>query len=546
MYSMSLSEPDCRIGRVDAWDETTTLESQFLKTADFQALSRHDWTFLFGRRGAGKSALAIASDWHEGWELNHVIPGETTEYGSYLETIRSVASRRDAGLAIDIQKFCELTWTVALPFVVAQVFCESSDKLRPDDWALVSKLREWLDDECVLDESFGLILDGLTREALSRIPANSFDGTPATQFLLQRLRNTRHLAGLKAIAQLTRGRKSLLLVLDSLESYRIHDAAIREALRGVVTAARAFSRHNPAIALRIFMPAEIYSDIAADMPGKIRDSSRFLRWKAQDLFLMAALRYVRLLQNQDLIATTEADRLQKILVRPDGTRRCQDVRDDFWYANKFLPEKIENGLGFNEDTFAYILRHTQRRPRQLISIFNSILRNAVARHGITSICQESVVVGVHSDESLLDMLNDVFVPFLDVTDSVLDDVRAVFAGRSRVMTGRSLKQFAKAVYDTGHVNGATSHEFLNLMLRSGLVGRVESHPPQADKTSGYCVAQFEYMMRDRISLRDDQWYFVHPILGDSLSMSRGAECGAVYPKPLDDDELESAIGISVN
>lgn len=546
MNSTPLKNADCRLGRVDAWDESGTLESQFLRTTHFQALARDDWVFLFGRRGAGKSALAIASEWHTAWELHRVIAGETAEYGSYLETVRSIAARRDAGLSIDIQKFCELTWTVALPIVISQALCDTGSGLDAVRRTEIDELRKWLDEQCVLDEPFGVILDSLSREALQQVDLNSLDGTQASQYLLQKLQDARHRNALASIEKLTRNRKTLLLVLDSLESYRIHDSAIRDALRGIVAATRSFARRFTGIGLRLFMPAEIYSDVAADMPGKVRDSSRFLRWQAQDLFLMIALRYVDFLDKHGLIDAGKADSLRSELVRNDGTRRCRDVRNDFWYANDFLPAQIRNGLGFSEDTLAYILRHTQRRPRQLITVFNSIIRHAFDQSEDVRISEESVVNGVHSDESLLDTLNEIFVPFLDVSEGVIDDVRAAFAGRSRVMTGRSLKQFAKAIYDTGHVRSSENVDFLQLMLRSGLVGRVDNPPPHRNDTSGYCVAQFEYMMRDRICLRDDQWYFVHPILGDALSMSRGNECGAVYPKPLDDLELESAVGIPID
>ncbi len=41
--------------------------------------------------------------------------------------------------------------------------------------------------------------------------------------------------------------------------------------------------------------------------------------------------------------------------------------------NEFFPDTVVNQIGFEEPTIAYILRHTQLLPRQLLLILNEAL-----------------------------------------------------------------------------------------------------------------------------------------------------------------------------
>jgi hypothetical protein len=195
-----------------------------------------------------------------------------------------------------------------------------------------------------------------------------------------------------------------------------------------------------------------------------------------------------------------------------------------------------------EDTLAFLLRHTQRRPRQLIILFNSVIAEAIRRDELPCISRGSVVAGVHRPNTLSLLLEDTLSPFASQVDALVVRARAAFAQRSRVMTGRTLKQFAKAISDLPGLVCLSNDDALSFLLRAGVIGWV-SNLPEAGKHTRYCIAQFEYLMRDRIPLRNDGYYFVHPILGDSFEMLRSEEFGVVYPKPLDDSELEQDLGI---
>jgi len=62
MPNKGLSVEDCLIGGLDAWgDDKSNIGHVFVPIAQYHELAERDRCFLAGRRGSGKSAIAIMS-----------------------------------------------------------------------------------------------------------------------------------------------------------------------------------------------------------------------------------------------------------------------------------------------------------------------------------------------------------------------------------------------------------------------------------------------------------------------------------------------------
>ncbi len=534
------------IGARDAWEEGDKVLKFFVHTPHFEQLSQPDCCFVFGRKGAGKSALAIASQHLSDWKFRHVIPGEQHEYGAYLGLVKGLEARQNAGLGIDIRQFVELLWSYVVRVLVLQVLLEQATLRDDEDQEALAAIEEYLGNHGLRDKRIGLLLYHLHTRAIQQVPDGAKDGSPALGFLLERLHD-RHLDSCLAHARKLLRAGPLLIVIDSLESYEIHNPATKQALCGIIAALMAFAREKPlpGVGIRLLLPAEIHHELIDANPAKFYGKSLFLQWSAGDLFLFLATRYLALLAEHELIPQAKATELQEFLSQTDRDHSGKVLRREFWYRHRFLPERIENALGMEEDTLAFLLRHTQRRPRQLIILFNSVIAEAVRRDELPCISRRSVVEGVHRPNTLSLLLEDTLSPFASQVDALVVRARAAFAQRSRVMTGQSLKHFAKAINDLYGLVYLSNEDALSFLLRAGVIGWIPNLPEERGKRRGYCIAQFEYLMRDRIPLRNDGYYFVHPILGDSFDMLRNEEFGVVYPKPMDDSELEQDLGIAL-
>lgn len=532
------------IGELDAWREVSILSSHFLPTRHFARIgARHqDRCFLFGRRGSGKSALAISSASLDNWDIHIIVQGEMEQYGAYLDLVRSLSARQQHGLSIDIKHFSELLWTYCIQVIVLQQLHRSLSSGVDDEhvFSLLSRTEEFLSKICALDRDIGLLLCDVHGEAIGKVPENSTDGLPATIALRERLADNDFRQCLSDIPYLV-GKRSMLVIFDTLESYDIHTRPMREALRGVIGAVASVTArpYFNAIGIRYFLPAEIYEELAQDMPAKIADRSIFLRWRTGDLLAMLAARYCEMLVRTELINRQQREELERIVEdarsRVENEQEVKSIREDFWYANNLLPRTITNELGYEEDSFAYIFRHSQRRPRELILLMNSVIKKALGRGELPNISQASVREGVHDDATLSTLLADTLSPFRGYFDSVVDRARSIFAGRDRVMKGIGLKHFAKSLYDIGPSRTELDADrFLSFMLRAGLIGYVDNQDRCKDEATGYCKARFEYLMQDHIPLTNDAWYFVHPLLGDCLDMKSDGAWGVVYPEEYPD------------
>ena len=90
------------------------------------------------------------------------------------------------------------------------------------------------------------------------------------------------------------------------------------------------------------------------------------------------------------------------------------------YLYKYLPKEIISNLGFPIDTMAYIIRHTQKTPRQLIEIFNVIFSIAKDK-GLkyNELNSDLIVSGVHA------RLDSLIKESLSVYDMVYEDSRNI-------------------------------------------------------------------------------------------------------------------------
>ena len=184
-------------------------------------------------------------------------------------------------------------------------------------------------------------------------------------------------------------------------------------------------------------------------PGKVQSRTVFLRWRSADLIAMLARRFLSVLRRTEAVDDFELARLERLVEKAYAGSDGWNLRTEFWYDTGFLPRSIKNTLDKEEDTFAYILRHTMRRPRDLITAqMQSIVNEAVDRKKFPKITIESVVAGVHNSGALLQILKETLTMFDEKAATELVDIaRTVFYQTPVKMTGPQLKLFAKRLYD---------------------------------------------------------------------------------------------------
>ena len=208
--------------------------------------------------------------------------------------------------------------------------------------------------------------------------------------------------------------KRALLILDTLESYRIFENPMIEGLKGIFEAVNALrgEKRFESIALKFFMPAEIYDSVFSEFPGKVQvESAVFLRWSTPNLVTMLARRFLDVLTCTEAISQSQISQLEHKVRLAYTQKDGRHLRDDFWYNTGFLPRTVPNMSGCHEDCFAYMFRHTQRRPRDVLAQMQSIIEESRRRREFPRMTVEAVVSGIHSPTTLLQILGDALTPY---------------------------------------------------------------------------------------------------------------------------------------
>jgi hypothetical protein len=312
-----------------------------------------------------------------------------------------------------------------------------------------------------------------------------------------------------------------------------------EGLQGVLEAIIAFlaDPRFEGISLKFFIPAEIYDRVFSGFPGKVQSRSVFLRWRSADLISMLAKRYLRILDRTEALSHQEAENLRSSVERAYRSHDGRHLKHEFWYDTKFLPQRITNRRGIEEDCLAYMFRHTHMRPRDLITQMQHIIDEARSRQEFPTVSSQSVIAGVHNDEGLLQILGDSLITHEGrLSEKLVSSARSVFFQRPRIMTTRDLRWFSQELYSLQPLASIDPGDFLEQLLFCGAIGRVENEKPRKDRAELYCKAKFEYLMQGNLPLADRFLYCVHPVMGDVFHMSSPQDRGVIYPMPESEEE----------
>src|SRR5690349_4386584 len=106
----------------------------------------------------------------------------------------------------------------------------------------------------------------------------------------------------------------------------------------------------------------IWAIYAALKPSKDFANSQILHWSSMELLELAAVRFATFLRRRNVA-------LYERLIDHMNFHDRRAIRE-FWL--RFVPPHVISQTGLQEDTLAYIMRHTQLLPRHIIKYAGEI------------------------------------------------------------------------------------------------------------------------------------------------------------------------------
>ena len=211
-------------------------------------------------------------------------------------------------------------------------------------------------------------------------------------------------------------RRPIIMAMDTLERYDISNDGLMNAMAALVQTAAEFNRDyaESGIHLKVFMSGEVFpylKEVVLQNPLKSVKSPVYLLWRPRDLLRLICWRFYRYLEPRALLAEPSRESID--------WSKPKSVMDRMW--RPYFGWQLTNGRGLREHTFAYVLRHTQLRPRQLILMCNAIARRSLEAKRFPQLNEDDIREAVRDAES--DLASEIINSFASVyprVDSILD------------------------------------------------------------------------------------------------------------------------------
>jgi len=160
------------------------------------------------------------------------------------------------------------------------------------------------------------------------------------------------------------------ILIDTIETYNIADAAFRDCLRGLINCCSWLQTECPFVECVLFFPDELAETFKEHISSSVLKDFRdaiYIKWTGPELIRLAALRlsdYLNYRQTPDGMVPT--------------AKSFYVIENAMDLLHIVLPPAIKDSSGQVVATLTYILRHTQLTPRQFILMLNELCASALS------------------------------------------------------------------------------------------------------------------------------------------------------------------------
>jgi len=510
------------------WERAEKPIDLFYDTKSYETFKRHDILYLYGRRGSGKTFFIRMLD-HE---------TNTNSLSEY--TMSSVLNHEDAYAELAIQlrgspfadlQQSELVYILGKKWRWVLLASAMKEVLRRHDNSdshknEVKTIRDYLVSEGIVEQDPLARIGEIFINELMNIGYESAKLGMAVSKILNALKTPEFNHAENALIKIINDKdEKCLVMVDAVETYNVSDNISQAVITALIDAVYDLYLHSESsnIYAKAAFPSELYPQFSIVNKGKKEAKSIFILWQYKDLVCLLAKRYHSKLTKTDNVKDGDLD-------------KYKTAKE---YLNKYINPIIASRNNIQFDALGYIFKHTQKKPRQIITLMNIILTYAKEREG-DHLClkRRSITEGVHARLDMLvtgslDIYGRIYPNGDNIIKSVLSGAKNYFPAEeldTRIRNAKAEKSAAQM----------TSSNVKRLLLESGILGVVRE---RKELGSGKVVieAVFEYQIKDILPLKNDSIYAVHPMVYQDFQIALDVD-SFVYPMPsLEEEEILFAI-----
>ncbi len=353
-------------------------------------------------------------------------------------------------------------------------------------------------------------------------------------------------------------KENVLVLVDSLNEYNINNCELVLIVKALIESCFAFyNSPDKKILVKIALPSEIYNRVLIKLPGKNQGNTVIIKWKYKELVTLLALRIFACYKNSII----------------KGFSFCDNYNYDSFYADinenayinsmqllsNILPHLCPTSLSYKFLTLAYCLRHTLKKPREVLYLFNVIIDVITQNNCNTYFIDNPNEIRniLHSTQkymtsSALSMYASTYPIIYTACRDLLQNSEFIFTGKSIKQKIKSSIQVAKkeqlhnlsaAEYVANNELMFDEVEITRILLESGLIGEivkksfVKENSKDFENQNPLCIlsANFEYRVAPfQYIFTDKTQYVLHPMCYEQYCCWVDDDT-LVYPDGLEDE-----------
>lgn len=345
--------------------------------------------------------------------------------------------------------------------------------------------------------------------------------------------------------------RKFLVMFDSLDNYNIRQKNEVLAVKSLISTCFNYYINNQRthIYLKIALPSEVHTRILDSLPGKQQGNTVLIQWNYKELISFVALRfYYWSRENKtkkyklDLSFANEYEYSDFTLDNENAYGNSKN------FLKNILPSTCPTCFIFEFDTLSYCLRHTLKKPREILTIYNALLEEIVVQKDVNYFIKKPQEIKniVHSTQesmikSALSMYENSFDDINSACFVVLNSLNFVFSLSDIRDRLKEAEAQSNRDYDR--------EEILRVLFESGLVGVVnevrhvdKTIPPfKSKKPFDFIIANFEYQIKGKIVPTFNDQYVIHPMCYEYYRCFVDSD-SMVYPNRFaDEDDIIASI-----
>ncbi len=282
------------------------------------------------------------------------------------------------------------------------------------------------------------------------------------------------------------------------------------------------ARLTDRILVKAAFPSEIYPRLTALNLEKMEGRNVFIIWTYPDLICLLAKRY-----------------WQMIHKNTNPAKQLDDSKEARNFLYQYFPRQIATRGGMRFDTLAYIIRHTQKKPRQVILLLNVLLTLAEESIDISKKLPPNWIVdGIHARLDIL-VKGD-----LNMFDMIYKDaeqlVRRSLTDAPSYFDASCLDRLLKETSALRAAVDLDKEDIKRLLLECGAIGLVVRKHALTEQRKELLEVLFEYQVKGTLVLTNRSQLAVHPMYYEELHINVDFN-SFTYPLPAEDEERQSLV-----